>query len=184
ETLMAIRDGVLAIGRTQSKLWTHELRPALADAGIVVGSIGDLSKKHRAALERRFSREIFPVLTPLGVGPGQPFPFISPLSLSLGVFVRNPNTDELRFARLKVPEGMRRFLRADGNGVLLPLERVIGHYLPRLFPGMEIEERAVFRVTRDADFEVSDEADDLLEALQLELRRQRFGEVVRLEVSE
>ena len=184
EVLREIREQVLAMSRAQSKLWAAELCPALAEEGIVIDSVDGLSKRDRGELERRFEREIFPVLTPLGVGPGQPFPFISPLSLSLGLFVRNPNTDEVRFARLKVPEGLPRFLSANGSGVLLPLERVIGHYLPRLFPGMEIEERGVFRVTRDADFEVSDEADDLLEALQLELRRQRFGEVVRLEVSE
>jgi polyphosphate kinase len=127
---------------------------------------------------------VFPVLTPLGVGPGQPFPYISPLSLSLGVLVRDPNTEEERFARLKVPEGLPRFLRPNGTGLMLPLERVIAHFLPSLFPGMEIEERSLFRVTRDADFEVSDEADDLLEALQTELRRRPFGDVVRLEVSE
>jgi polyphosphate kinase len=102
-----------------------------------------------------FEREVFPVLTPLGVGPGQPFPFISPLSLSLGVLVRDPKTDEERFARLKVPEGLPRFLRVGAADPFLPLERVIAHFLPRLFPGMGIEERGVFRVTRDSDFEVS-----------------------------
>jgi len=184
ETLTEIRDGVLAIGRTQSKLWAHDLRPALADAGIVVGSIDDLSKKHRAALERRFSREIFPVLTPLGVGPGQPFPYISPLSLSLGLVVRHTATGEERFARLKVPEALPRFLQVNGSGTFLPLEDVIAHYLDRLFPGMEIEEHRVFRVTRDADLELSDEADDLLEEVRSELRRRPFGGVVRLEIAD
>ena len=184
ETLAEIREGVLAIGRAQSKLWAHELRPALAEAGIVVGSVEDLPKKHRSALERRFSREIFPVLTPLGVGPGQPFPYISPLSLSLGLVVRHPATGEERFARLKVPEALPRFLQVNGSGSFLPLEEVIAHFLDRLFPGMEIEEHRVFRVTRDADLELSDEADDLLEELQSELRRRPFGGVVRLEVAE
>jgi polyphosphate kinase len=184
EVLEEIRERVLALSRAQSKLWAGELCPALAEEGIVVGSVEDLSKRDLDLLERRFEREVFPVLTPLGVGPGQPFPFISPLSLSLGVLVRDPSTEEERFARLKVPEGLPRFLRSNGTGPLLPLERVIAHFLPWLFPGMEIEERGFFRVTRDADFEVSDEADDLLEALQTELRRRRFGDVVRLEVSE
>jgi polyphosphate kinase len=184
EVLAEIRERVLALTRAQSKLWASDLRPALAEEAIAIESVAALSKRDLGVLERRFEREVFPVLTPLGVGPGQPFPFISPLSLSLGVFVRNPKTDEVRFARLKVPEGLPRFLRANGSGPLMPLEHVIGHYLPRLFPGMEIEERGVFRVTRDADFELSDEADDLLEALQTELRRQRFGDVVRLEVSD
>jgi len=184
DVLEDIRERVLVIGRTQSKLWASELLPALANEGIVIGSVEDLPKKRLEVLERRFEREIFPVLTPLGVGPGQPFPFISPLSLSLGVFVRDPKTDEERFARLKVPEGLPRFLRLSASDPLLPLERVIAHFLPRLFPGMGIEERGIFRVTRDADFEVSDEADDLLEALETELRLRRFGDVVRLEVSE
>jgi polyphosphate kinase len=184
ELLGEIRKRVLALTRAQSKLWAAELCPALADHGIVIGSVEDLSKRDLDALEQRFAREVFPVLTPLGVGPGQPFPYISPLSLSLGVLVRDPNTEEERFARLKVPEGLPRFLRPNGAGLMLPLERVIAHFLPWLFPGMEFEERGFFRVTRDADFEVSDEADDLLEALQTELRRRPFGDVVRLEVSE
>jgi polyphosphate kinase len=184
EVLAEIREQVLALSRAQAKLWSGELSPALAKEGIVIGSVDDLSKSELMDLERRFAREVFPVLTPLGVGPGQPFPFISPLSLSLGVLVRDPNTEEERFARLKVPEGLPRFLRSNGTGPLLPLERVIAHFLPWLFPGMEIEERGLFRVTRNADFEVSDEADDLLEALQTELHRRRFGDVVRLEVSD
>jgi polyphosphate kinase len=184
EVLDEIRERVLGLSRAQSKLWAGELRPALAEEGIVIGSVEDLSKRDLSALERRFEREVFPVLTPLGVGAGQPFPFISPLSLNLGVLVHDPNTEEERFARLQVPEGLPRFLRANGVGSLLPLERVIAHFLPWLFPGMEIGERGFFRVTRDADFEVSDEADDLLEALQTELRRRPFGDVVRLEVSE
>jgi polyphosphate kinase len=184
EVLAEIRERVLLLSRAQSKLWAGDLVPALAKEGIAIGSVGDLSKQLLEVLERRFEREVFPVLTPLGVGPGQPFPFISPLSLSLGVLVRDQKTDEERFARLKVPEGLPRFLGLGPEGPVLPLERVIAHFLPRLFPGMGIEERAVFRVTRDADFEVSDEADDLLEALQTELRRRPFGDVVRLEVSD
>jgi polyphosphate kinase len=186
EVLEEIRKRVLALTRAQSKLWGGELRPALANEGIRIGRVEDLSKRELEALEERFAREVFPVLTPLGVGPGQPFPFISPLSLSLGVLVRDPKTEEERFARLKVPEGLSRFLSPNGKvaGVMLPLEHVIAHFLPWLFPGMEIQERGFFRVTRDADFDVSDEADDLLEALQTELRRRPFGDVVRLEVSE
>ena len=184
EVLAEIRERALTLSRAQSKLWAGELCPSLAAEGIVIGAVEDLSKRDLDALERRFDREVFPVLTPLGVGPGQPFPFVSPLSLSLGVLVRDPKTEEEFFARLKVPEGLPRFLRLNGTGALLPLELVIAHFLPWLFPGMEIEERGFFRVTRDADFEVSDEADDLLEALRTELHRRRFGDVVRLEVSE
>jgi polyphosphate kinase len=184
EALVAIRERVNELTARQSKVWRRDLTPALAEAGILLGTIEDLEKKELEELERRFEREVYPVLTPLGVGPGQPFPFISPLSLSLGIFARNAETGEERFARVKVPEGLPRFLPVGQRGVLLPLEAVIAHFLPWLFPGMEIQERALFRVTRDADFEVSDEADDLLEAVQLELRRRRFGDVVRLEVSE
>ena len=123
------------------------------------------------------------MLTPLAVGPGQPFPYISGLSLSLGLFVRDDATGEERFARVKVPELLPRFLRVGSRGLHLPLENVIRHFLPRLFTRMEIVECTTFRVTRNADFEVSDEADDLLEAVELELERRRFGEVVRLEVA-
>ena len=122
------------------------------------------------------------MLTPLAVSPGQPFPFISPLSLSLGVLVRDPDSGEERFARVKVPEGLPRFLELGPRRLLLPLEDVIAHFLDELFPGMEILEQAVFRVTRDADLELSDDADDLLEAVRAEVSRRRFGDVVRLEV--
>jgi polyphosphate kinase len=149
----------------------------------VIGNVDDCTQGERDELASIFDREIFPILTPLAVGPGQPFPYISALSLSLAVFVVDPETAEQRFARVKIPEGMPRFVEVGKRGLFVPLERVIAHFLSWLFPQMEISERAVFRVTRDADFEVSDEADDLLEAVELELRRRRFGDAVRLEVS-
>jgi polyphosphate kinase len=180
QALAEIHERVAALTHQQSRLWKKVLRPELAAAGIVVVGIDNCSEGELRQLERYWEREIHPVLTPLAVGPGQPFPYISGLSLSLAVIATHPERGE-RFARIKVPEGLDRFLSADGK--LVPLEAVIGHFLPALFPGMEIVERAVFRVTRDADFEVSDEADDLLEAIESELRRRRFGDVVRLEVS-
>ena len=122
-------------------------------------------------------------MPPLAVGPGQPFPYISALSVSLAVFARDPQSGEERFARVKVPEGLPRFVPIGDGGRFVLLEEVLMHFLPSLFPGMDIVERSVFRVTRDADLEVSDEADDLLEAVELELRRRRFGELTRLEVS-
>jgi polyphosphate kinase len=183
QTLAAVRAKTLELTADQAKLWKRELRPALEDGGVVVGDVDDANKKELEELERRFERDVFPILTPLAVGPGQPFPYISPLSLSLGIFVRDPETGEERFARVKVPELLPRFLAIGDRGLFVPLERVIRHFLPRLFPGMEIVECCAFRVTRDADFEVSDEADDLLEAVQDELRRRRFGDVVRVEVS-
>ena len=184
QTLSEIRERALVQTTEQSKLWKRELKPALAAEGIVIGRIADCSEKELAELAERFEREVYPVLTPLAVGPGQPFPYISPLSLSLGLFVRDPESGEERFARVKVPELLPRFLSVGRKGTLLALEHVIGHSLSALFPKMEITECAAFRVTRDADFEVSDEADDLLEAVELELRRRRFGGTVRVEVSE
>jgi polyphosphate kinase len=183
QALTEIRERVSELVTRQARLWARELRPGLAAAGIVVGGVEECTDKERAELTTRFDREIYPVLTPLGVGPGQPFPYISPLSLSLGVFVRDSDTGDERFARVKVPEGMPRFVKVGRRGLLIPLEHVIAHFLSALFPQMDLAERAVFRVTRDADFEVSDEADDLLEAVEVELRRRRFGDVVRLEVS-
>ena len=183
EALAAIRERVVQLVEAQSQLWRKTLRPALDEVGISITTIDALSNKHRKELDRRFAREIFPVLTPLGVGPGQPFPYISGLSLSLGVLARDGQTGEERFARVKVPERLPRFVPLAEGERFVPLEDVIAHFLPELFPGMEIVERAAFRVTRDADFEVSDEADDLLEAVELELQRRRFGEVVRLEVA-
>jgi polyphosphate kinase len=183
ETLAAVREKTLALTAEQAKIWKRDLRPALEQARVIVGDVDDATKKEFEELEERFETDIFPILTPLAVGSGQPFPYISPLSLSLGIFVRDPETAEERFARVKVPELLPRFLSIGDRGLFIPLERVIRHYLPRLFNGMEIAECCTFRVTRDADFEVSDEADDLLEAVEDELRRRRFGDVVRVEIS-
>ncbi len=181
--LAEIRDRVRELSAAQARLWKSELMPGLAKNGVRIGEVDELDEDELAELERLFEHEIYPVLTPLAVGPGQPFPYISGLSLSLAVFVRDRKTGDERFARVKVPEGLPRFL-AVGNGRLVPVESAIAHFLYRLFPQMEIGECEVFRVTRNADFEVSDEADDLLEAVEFELRRRRFGEVVRVEVSE
>ncbi len=183
QALARIRERVLELTALQSRLWKKELRPALEAEGITVGGIEDLAPKELDKLERRFHREIFPVLTPLAVGPGQPFPYISGLSLSLAIFAEDPDLGEARFARVKIPEGLPRFFELGGRGIHVPLEQIIAHFLPTLFPGVEILERAVFRVTRDADFEVSDDGDDLLEAVESQLRRRRFGDVVRVEVS-
>lgn len=183
QALARIRNRVLELTTQQSRLWRRELRTALAAEGIVVGGIDDCDEKELKHLERHFQREIYPVLTPLAVGPGQPFPYISGLSLSLAVFVADPVTGEERFARVKIPEGLPRLLEIGGRGLYVPLEQVIAHFLPKLFRGATLVERAAFRVTRDADFEVDDAAADLLEAVESQLRKRRFGDVVRLEVS-
>ena len=181
QALAALKARVTELTSRQAKLWKRELRPALAAEGIEIVTIEECSPKELKRLEAVFTRDIYPVLTPLAVGAGQPFPYISGLSLSLGVLAVDPDSAEERFARVKVPEGLDRFV--DAGPRLVPLESVIAHFLPSLFPGMEISERVLFRVTRDADFEVSDDADDLLEAVESELRRRRFGDVVRVEVS-
>jgi len=183
QALEDIRAGVLELTEAQSRLWREDLFPALAADGIVVGSVEDATPAERAELDAVYTRDIYPVLTPLAVGPGQPFPYISGLSLSLGVIVRDPESAEERFARVKVPEGLDRFVGIGSRGLLIPLESVIGHFLPSLFPEMEIVEQVAFRVTRDGDTEISDDADDLLEAVESELAKRRFGAVVRLEVA-
>ncbi len=183
QTLTEVRRGALDLTASQTALWRDVLCPALAAEGIVVGTVDEMTEEERSELQRVFARQIFPVLTPLAVGPGQPFPYISGLSLSLGLQVRDPEAGEERFARVKVPEGLDRFVAIGQRGLLIPLENVIAHYLDQLFPEMEIVERVAFRLTRDGDTEISDDADDLLEAVETEVQRRRFGSVVRLEVS-
>jgi polyphosphate kinase len=183
QTLAEIRTRALELTGEQSRLWREDLCPALAAEGIVIGTVDETTDAERAELETVFAQQIYPVLTPLAVGPGQPFPYISGLSLSLGVTVRDPESSEERFARVKVPEGLPRFVAVGHRGLMIPLESTIAHFLPWLFPEMEIVERAAFRVTRDGDTEISDDADDLLEAVETELQKRRFGAVVRLEVS-
>ncbi|HEX5145952.1 MAG TPA: polyphosphate kinase 1, partial [Conexibacter sp.] len=184
ELLEQIGVRVRELTARQARCWEESLLPALAEQGVRVAEPAALDERDRAALDDRFRREVFPALTPLAVGPAQPFPYISNLSLSLGVLVRDPATDQTRFARVKVPkEGLPRFIAVADGRTLVPMEAVIADHLDRLFRGMEIVAHTVFRVTRDADFTVSDEADDLLEAVEDQLRRRRFGEVVRLELS-
>jgi len=127
--LAEIRERSTGLAAEQAKLWKRHLKPALEAQGIVVAEIEDLEPTELEELERVFESEIFPVLTPLAVGPGQPFPYISGLSLSLGLFVRDAETGEERFARVKVPELLPRFLPIGSRGLFVPLERVIRHFL-------------------------------------------------------
>ncbi len=194
QTIGRIRERALELSGRLTACFEQRLRPALARHGIRVVSVEELDEHQRAHLARHFQQVIFPTLTPLAVTPGRPFPYISNLSLSLAVLVRDPITDQTVFARVKVPtEILPRFIAApSGEGAtaetgakgvtLVALEEVIAHHLGALFPGMEIVDSNVFRVTRDADLEVSDDAADLLQAVEDELRRRRFGEVVRVEL--
>jgi polyphosphate kinase len=178
----------LAAIRTRVRELLHENRDIfervcadLSAAGIHIVDYADVPG-HHAALRQRFIDEVYPVLTPLAVDPGHPFPYISTLSLSLAIRMEDPEDGEERFARVKVPAVLPRFLQIESSRFVL-LEQVIAANLDMLFSGMTILETHLFRVTRDADFELQeDEADDLMLALEEELRRRRFGQAVRLEV--
>ena len=183
ETIERIAERTRELGRRHSRQWEDNVRPALAEHGIRVIDCEQCDARELEKIDQQFSEQIFPVLTPLAVGPGRPFPYISNLSLSLAVWLRDPVSRTETFARVKVPkEVLPRFVPLDKN-VFVPLESVIARHLEQLFPGMEVLRHDFFRVTRDADFTVSDEADDLLQAVEDELRRRRFGELVRVEVS-
>ncbi len=183
ETLERIDERNRELGARHSRVWDENLSRALAEQDIRVVDCARCNPEELQAIDRIFAEQIFPVLTPLAVGPGRPFPYISNLSLSLAVWLRDPVSRAETFARVKVPkEVLPRFVRI-GDDMFVALEDIIARHLDSLFPGMEILRHDYFRVTRDADFTVSDEADDLLRAVEDELRRRRFGEVVRLEVS-
>ncbi|MEO6654236.1 MAG: polyphosphate kinase 1, partial [Ilumatobacteraceae bacterium] len=163
-------------------IFADELIPALADEGISIVQWDELGAHDRATLTRYYDERIFPVLTPLAVDPGHPFPYISDLALSIAAHVADPVTAERRFVRLKVPDVFPRLL-AVGDGRFVPAEQVIGAHLSTLFVGMVVEEWSAFRVTRNADLTLEEEeADDLLEAVELELRKRRFNKAIRLEV--
>src|SRR5215217_5151962 len=183
ETLERITQRHAELCDRHSAAWENVVRPALANEGIRVVDIDTCSDAELESSDSLFGEQIFPVLTPLAVGPGRPFPYISNLSLSIGVFVRDPVSEVETFARVKVPKEVLPRFMPIGDDTFVPLESVIARHLDDLFPGMEILRHDFFRVTRDADFTVSDEADDLLRAVEDELRRRRFGEVVRLEVA-
>jgi polyphosphate kinase len=168
----------------QRRLLNEEILPALREHGLEIVLWSDLRAAERRHCTEVFDRQLFPTLTPLAVDPAHPFPFISNLSLSLAVSVRVPGDSELRFARIKAPHILPRWLQVPKTQRYVPLEEVIAHNLDRLFPGMEIVDAHPFRVTRNADVQRNEEeAEDLLEAIQEELRERRFATAVRLEVA-
>jgi len=180
ETLDAVRTRILPMVARHSETFAG-IRAELAEEEIRIVSYDERAERH-LELRTRFFDEIFPVLTPLAVDPGHPFPYISDLSLSLAVTVRDPNSGERLFARIKVPPILPRLIEVGQNTYVL-LEQVIAANLDALFPGMEIVEHHLFRVTRNADFAIEEEeAPDLLMAIEEELRKRRFGKVVRLEI--
>ncbi len=183
QQLAEIRAEVLRQTAAAEDVFHHEIVPALGAEGIVFSSWDALDDDDRKHLVAEFEQRIFPVLTPLAVDPAHPFPYISNLSLSLAIMVRDPVTSERRFARVKVPQGLPRFVVLPDGERFVPLEQLIAAHLGRLFPGVEVESSCAFRVTRNADLTVEEEeADDLLAAVEIEVRRRRFGRAVRLEI--
>ncbi len=184
EQLDAIRELVGVFNARLEAVHLDRLQPALAAHGITVASYSQLSDAEKIGFSHLFEERVFGVLTPLAVDPSHPFPYISNLSLSLAVGVRDPHSDEVLFARIKVPNSLPRFLTLD-DASFVPIEQVIAAHLDRLFPGMEVLGSWPFRITRNADLTLNDEdAEDLLEAIEMELRRRRFGAAVRLEVDD
>jgi len=184
EQLIEISNRVPGMVARQESIFLDDLVPALAEAGVHIVRWDELDAADREAMTEYYESRIFPVLTPLVVDPGHPFPYISNLALSIAAHVADPETGERRFVRLKIPDVFSRLI-ALGDGRFVTAEEVIGAHLHTLFVGMVVEEWAVFRVTRNADLTLEEEeADDLLEAVELELRKRRFNKAVRLEVAE
>ncbi|MBD2546105.1 polyphosphate kinase 1 [Planktothricoides raciborskii] len=201
EQLNAISDRLHPMVVEQHRHFQQQIRPLLVANQIHILDYIDLNQEQRLYMQSYFEEQIFPVLTPLAVDPGHPFPYISNLSLNLAVLVKDPETEEEFFARVKVPKVLPRFISLPPDPIkpsqtpvtaatpptiyqFVPLEQVIAHNLEFLFPGMNIQEYHLFRITRDADLELQEiEADDLLLAIEKELRKRRFGgSVVRLEI--
>ena len=183
EVIDSVRARATELRERLARNFNEQLLPALEEHGIRLLSVSNASAPEREQLGKLFKDRIFAALTPLVIGRGRPFPYISNLSLSLAVLLRNPEKGDEVFARVKVPkELLRRFVPLDDGTTFAPLEQIIAANLDQLFPGMEIVDHGLFRVTRDTDYDVSDEADDLLQAVEEEVRARRFGEVVRLEI--
>ncbi len=184
QQVLEVRDRVERLVRRQQRLFLDGIVPALAANGIRLSSWDELDDDDEKFMVETFEQRIFPVLTPLAVDPGHPFPYISNLSLNLAILLRDPVTEERRFARVKVPDLLPRFVVMPDGERFVPLEQVIAAHLGQLFPGMEVESNHTFRVSRNADLTLEEEeADDLLAAVEIELRRRQFGRAVRLELS-
>ncbi len=182
EQLSAIAAKVTRMTQRHARLFTEDVMITLARAGIEIVRWKDITADQREELNELFTEKLFPVLTPLAVDSGRPFPFISNLSLNLAVIVRDAEGGRMHFARVKVPPSLPRFVQFSNGRAFVPLEDVIAANLHQLFPGTEVVEHHTFRVTRNADLEIDDGAADLMEALEEELSRRRFSPAVRLEV--
>jgi polyphosphate kinase len=184
EQLAAIRKVADGHYERASRLFNDDLAPAMAKQGILFSDYESLDGEDREFVDRQFRERVFPVVTPLAVDPSHPFPYISNLSLNLALIVRNPESGVTRFARIKVPPILPRFLVMPDGERFIPLENVIAAHAGEFFPGMEVLEHHAFRVTRNADLEIEeDQGGDLLQTIESELTRRRFGRVVRLEIN-
>ncbi|MEB7503681.1 RNA degradosome polyphosphate kinase [Arthrobacter koreensis] len=193
EQLEQITEAGYRLQQRHAEVFARQIRPALEKENIHLVGWSDLDDASKAQLHRQFAAKVFPILTPLAVDPAHPFPYISGLSLNLAVVVRNPVSGKEFFARVKVPDQLPRLISVDGpragnvagrTARFIPLEDVIAEHLDQLFPGMDVVEHYTFRVTRNEDLEVEeDDAENLLQALEKELLRRRFGPPVRLEVT-
>ena len=194
EQMEAISTAAHSLQKRHAQVFHEQILPELKKQNIHIVGWDDLDADAKTRLRQEFLRDIFPILTPLAVDPAHPFPYISGLSLNLAVLVRNPQTGKELFARVKVPDQLDRMISVDGpraanttgkESRYIPLEVIIAEHLDTLFPGMEVVEHHVFRVTRNEDLEVEeDDAENLLQALEKELLRRRFGPPVRLEVED
>src|SRR6476646_2004741 len=186
EVLNSLGDRTASLVDRHARCFLDTVGPELESEGIHIRRWDALDDEEKQRLAEYFRSKIFPVLTPLAVDPAHPFPYISGLSLNLAVLVRDADGGPQRFARVKVPNNVPRFVVVSQSAVeaeYLPLEDLIAAHLEMLFPGMNVVEHHLFRVTRNTDFEVEEDRDeDLLQALERELMRRRFGPAVRLEV--
>lgn len=185
EQLRLVQSRASELSKLADETFMGPIRGALDSCGIHLSSWDELDEDDRAWMGEEYQSRIFPVLTPLAVDPGHPFPYISSLSLNLGVIVRDPSTGNTRFARVKVPSLLPRFVVMPDGERFVALENVIGAHIDSLFPGMEVLTSTAFRVTRNADLSLDDDdTDDLMASIESELRRRRFGKAVRLEVED
>lgn len=181
ELLDAVAARTTELVAEQDRLWAEEIAPALTDEGLAILSLEDLDRRALRRVKQIFTEQIFPVLTPLAVSPGQPFPYISGGSLNLAATVTDPESGEARLARIKVFPGLQRLHAVPGG--FITTEEIVRAHVDRVFPGMDVTTSALFRVTRDADFDVDRDVSDLMDAVETQLRHRRFGDVVRLEIS-
>jgi polyphosphate kinase len=185
QQLDAIDLRVRKMVNTLVDLWLDELQPKLSEAGVRLRGYESLDETEKTSVDQFFAKNVFPLLTPLAVDPGHPFPFLSNLSTSIGVMLEHPTGRERLFVRIKIPETLSRWVNLPTKMNFVPLEQVIGGNLQMLFPGMQVQEHQLFRITRNADVEMdAEDAEDLLQLVEQELRARRMAEVVRLELAD